>query len=257
MDILIVEDEAPAFRRLELLLKEVRSDIRILEVTDSIADTVSWLQQNKQPDLIFMDMQLADGLSLEIFGKVQVASPVIFTTAHDEYALRAFKVSSIDYLLKPLLKAELENSLNKYELLKASLGSAHTTPLKLEELLQVYQQQGSSYKSRILVKLGDRLISVDEKDIAYFQATDGLVFLVTRAEKRYPLDRTLDELEGMLNPESFFRINRQFIVRVDALGKISSYFKGKLVVELNPQAGDKVIISREKATTFKQWLGSI
>ena len=251
MKVLIIEDEAPAFRRLEKILKEIDSSIDILEVFDSIEDTVSWLKNHSAPELIFMDIQISDGVSFQIFDKAEVKSPVIFTTAFDDYMLKAFKVNSIDYLLKPIKKEELETALNKYKNLHHS---KKEPSIDLSEVLGQINFSGTKYKSRFLVKQGDKMLAIKTDDIVCFQSRHSVVHIMTKSEKSYLSDFTLDELIGQLDPDFFFRSNRQFIVNVDFIKTVHKYFKGKLLVELNHFNGDEIIVSTEKATSFKQWL---
>jgi DNA-binding LytR/AlgR family response regulator len=259
MKVLIIEDEAPASRRLQKLVQEIVPNAELMAILDSIETSVQWLNTHPAPELIFMDIQLADGVSFDIFEQVQIQTPVIFTTAYDNYSLKAFKVNSIDYLLKPINKDELRQSIDKYHQLKAQF-SAVGYQQQIGNLLQtlsvgVEQKQADSYKNRFLVKLGDRLESVAEGSISYFQAKDKMVLLVNQQNKKYPVDYSLDDLERLLNPSHFFRINRQFIVRIDAIQSIHTYFNGKLKIMLIPEVKDQdIIISRERSTQFKQWL---
>jgi len=257
MKILIIEDEAPAFRRLQQLIHEVIAGAEIIDVIDTVQDSVNWIKSHTAPDLIFMDIQLADGLSFEIFNEIEVNCPVIFTTAFDEYTLQAFKVNSIDYLLKPVKKEELAQSLQKLQKLKDSLSKEQENKsADLKELLAAFKQQSNPYKSRFLVKLGDRLISLSDEEIAYFYAEDGCVLIKTKTNQKFTIDHTLDELEKILEPHTFFRLNRQFIARFQAIEEIHNYFKGKLAVSLSPAWKEHIIISREKAPVFKSWLNS-
>lgn len=251
MKTLIIEDEAPAARRLQKLLLEVDPHLEVLEIIDSVEASVKWLRAHQMPELIFMDIQLADGLSFNIFEQVEIQAPIIFTTAYDEYTLQAFKVNSIDYLLKPIEINNLSQSIRKLSQLKNQFGGS--TP-NIEALLKSIQTEKRAYKTRFLVKLGDRLVSVPEKDIAYFWAEQKIVSLITNEQKKYIVDYSLDELENLLDPDYFFRLNRQFLARIQSIQNIHSYFKGKLKVALNPSNEAEVIISRERSSTFKKWL---
>jgi DNA-binding LytR/AlgR family response regulator len=252
MDVLIIEDEAPAFRRLQKLLEETGESIVILDVIDTVKDSISWLKNHQSPDLIFSDIQLADGLSFEIFEAFEVSCPVIFTTAFDEYMLRAFEVNSIDYLLKPVNAENLERSIRKFKKLQTRQPTFQGE--QLTELLQSLKQPEIKYKDRFLVKLGDRLISIGEQNIAYFVIQDGLVYLQCHSEKKYTMDQTLDELEKVLDPSSFFRLNRQMIAHLSAIQTAHQYFNGKLKIDLEPKFKEEIIVSREKAGAFKSWL---
>lgn len=254
MNILIIEDEAPAFRRLQKLLEEINDNIEILEVLDTVEESVSWLKTNTAPELIFMDIQLSDGISFDIFDQVTVTSPVIFTTAFDEYMLKAFKVNSIDYLLKPIKKEELVQSLEKYDSLRKNF-SASSPDLNLKELVESVRLDDRKFKSRFLVKMGDKLIAIETSDIAYFYTHHGVVYLMTNKSNKYLIDYNLDELQQSLDPDVFYRANRQFILHFKSIQVVHKYHKGKLLVELDPKIEDQVIVSTEKATDFKNWLG--
>jgi len=254
MKVLIIEDEAPAFRRLQKILEEINPQIDILEVIDSVSESVKWIRNHELPDLIFMDIQLSDGLSFEIFEQVKVTKPVIFTTAFDEYMLRAFKVNSIDYLLKPIRKEDLAESLVKYQELRQSFSTDQT--LNIGDLLKEIRLDDKKFKTRFLVKLGDKLIAVESSNISYFQLRHGVVHLVTSEGKKYLMDQTLDELHHSLDPSQFYRANRQYLVSFNAVHVVHKYHKGKLLLELNPAAEEEIIVSAEKATDFKNWMDS-
>jgi DNA-binding LytR/AlgR family response regulator len=252
MKVLIIEDEAPAARRLEQLIKAYDSSISIAGVIESIAAAVRWLKESRSPDLIFMDIQLADGISFEIFRQLEVKVPVIFTTAYDQYTLQAFKVNSIGYLLKPITQEELNESMGKFQHLKELFNQ--TEPVMLQSLLNSIQQGQKVYKSRFLVKLGDRLIFIFSEQIAYFMAEDKLVFIISNEGNKYNTDFSLDDLENLLSPKFFFRINRQLITHIQSIRNIHHYFNGKLKLSLHPEPAQNVIVSRERAALFKKWL---
>lgn len=251
MNVVIVEDEAPAFRRLQRILEELNLEIKIVEVLDSVKESVVWLQANKVPDLIFMDIQLADGLSFEIFEETKVSCPVIFTTAYDEYALKAFKVNSIDYLLKPIDQDLLGQSLAKYENLKASFQSNSN----LASILKSIQPEEKQYKTRFLVKQRDRLLSIKTVEIAYLLTDNGMVYMYTLSGNKYVYDKTLDQMEEELNPDQFFRINRQCMTNIEAVSSATPFDKGKILVDLLPKQNKPTLVSREKSSEFKRWLG--
>ena len=257
MRIVIVEDEQPAARRLKKMLEELDPEIQILATLDSVESTVRWLQTEEMPDLMFMDIMLADGLSFDIFQQVPVKSPVIFTTSYDEYALQAFKVNSVDYILKPITKEDLERSIQKFQTLKESFASNPVSPaIDVQALAKAIQGQnpGASYKSRFLVKHGQRLLSIPVEQIAFFMAEDKVVFLFTIDNHKYVVDYSLDELENLLDSTMFFRANRQFTIPLHSIDAVHSYFNGKLKVQLKKYEDKEVIVSREKASVFKQWL---
>ena len=253
MKVLIIEDEAPAFRRLQTVLEEVRPDADIVDVIDTVAESAKWFQNHLAPDIVFMDIQLSDGISFEIFDRVKIECPVIFTTAFDEYMLRAFKVNSIDYLLKPIKKEALALSLQKYDSMRNIFSSALNN--NLGELVKQIRLDDRQFKSRFLVKIADTMISVETIDVAYFQTRHGVVHLVNREARKYIMDVTLDELMQQLDPQTFYRANRQFIVHFNAIIKTHRYHKGKLLVEVSPTCEEQIIVSSEKSSAFKQWLG--
>jgi len=251
MRVIIIEDEAPAFRRLEKILLEIDPTIEIVEVLDSVEDTVKWLQNHEHPDLAMLDIQISDGISFQIFEETEVKCPVIFTTAFDEYLLKAFKVNSIDYLLKPIKKEELAQSLTKYKNLHGETASA--TP-DLTNLLNQINLSETKYKSRFLVKQGDKMLAIRTEDIVCFHSKHGVVHIYTKHGKSYLSDFTLDELTNQLDLQVFCRANRQFVVNIDYITTVHKYFKGKLLVDLEHFSEEQVIVSSEKATAFKQWM---
>lgn len=253
MKVLIIEDEAPAFRRLQKVLEEVDSEIQIVEVLDTVEESAKWLQHQPLPDLIFMDIQLSDGLSFEIFEKVNITVPVIFTTAFDEYMLRAFKVNSIDYILKPIKKEDVERSLQKFYTLKNGFANAGQD---LNQLIRNISLDDKKYKRRFLVKQGDRFLSIPCEDIAMFYYHNGLVHVKTHAGKGYPMDYNLDELSKQLDPERFFRTNRQSILSFPAIKAVHKWHKSRLLIETFLPTEDQIVISAEKVSEFKDWLGS-
>lgn len=253
MKILIVEDEELAVKKLRKNLLSVTDNAEIVGVTDSIRTTVEWLHENPHPDLILMDIELADGQSFEIFNLTEVRSPVIFTTSYDEFALKAFKVNSLDYLLKPVQKEELQAALNKYQKLKQSSEGN----LNMDNLVKELQQKlrPKSFRKRFLVKHAQKLASVEISDIAYFYSDGRLNFFKTNDNKKYVVDYTMDELEDMLDPERYFRISRSFYVSINSVEKIDDYFGNRLILGLKPAVDKEALVSREKVTDFKNWLG--
>jgi DNA-binding LytR/AlgR family response regulator len=253
MQILIVEDEELAVKKLQKTLMAVNTEANIMGVTDSIKSTVEWLEENPQPDLILMDIELADGQSFEIFNLTEVKSPVIFTTSYDEYALKAFKVNSVDYLLKPIQKEELQAALNKFQKIKAP----GQTDINMEILIKELQLklQPKEYRKRFLVKHGQKLVSVEIDEIAYFYSDGRLNFFKTYDNKKFVVDYTMDELEEMLEPEKYFRISRSFYVAVNSIDKIDDYFGNRLILQLKPAVDKEALVSREKVTEFKKWMG--
>jgi len=253
MNILIVEDEELAVKKLQKTLAAADETAKVIGVSDSIKSTVEWLRQNPQPDLILMDIELADGQSFEIFNLTEVKSPVIFTTSYDEYALKAFKVNSVDYLLKPIQKEELEAALNKFRKLKGE----NRTDLSIDNLVRELQQklQPKEFRKRFLVKHAQKLVSIEVEEIAYFYSDGRLNFFKTEDNKKYVVDYTMDELEEMLDPEKYFRISRSFYVSVNCIDKIEDYFGNRLILQLKPAVDKEALVSREKVTDFKKWMG--
>lgn len=252
MKTLIVEDEQPAAKRLVKLLEECCPACEVVDMLESVEQAAGWFRQNPSPDLVFMDIQLADGLSFDIFQQVPVKCPVIFTTAFDQYTLKAFKVNSVDYLLKPIDPAELAAAIEKYLEVYQTKSGFDTS--NIERMLQSAFQQ-TSYKDRFLVRVGQNFIHLAVSQVAYFFSEDGLAFVQCLDGKKHVVDNTLDQLEAMLNPRDFFRINRQAIVRPDAIGKISPWFNSRLKLELSPPNETNNVVSRERVVLFKKWLG--
>ena len=258
MKVLIIEDEELAVKKLRKTLESVDSSAEVVGVADSIRSSVNWLQQNPTPDLILMDIELADGQSFEIFDKVEVKSTVIFTTSYDEYALKAFKVNSVDYLLKPVQKEDLQAALNKLKTIKTMYGSTSPSdPLNVENLVKELQQklQPKEFRKRFLVKHAQKLVSVDVEEIAYFYSDGRLNFFKTLDNKKFVVDYTMDELEDMLDPNKYFRISRSFYVSIASIDQIHDYFGNRLLLHLKPAVDKESIVSREKVADFKKWMG--
>jgi DNA-binding LytR/AlgR family response regulator len=259
MNILIVEDEDLAVKKIQKTLSSVDSEAVITGITDSIKSTVEWLQQHPQPDLILMDIELADGQSFEIFNLVEVKSPVVFTTSYDEYALKAFKVNSIDYLLKPVQKDELQSALNKYRKMKDTYAvkTEESNGVNLDSLVKELQNklQPKEYRKRFLVKHTQKLVSIEIDEIAYFFSDGRLNFFKTTDNRKFVVDYTMDELEDMLDPKQYFRISRSFYVSINCIDKIDDYFGNRLILQLQPAVDKEALVSREKVTDFKKWMG--
>ncbi len=253
MKVLIVEDETPAAEKLERLIKQYDPDIQICGRFDTIEKTVRWLEDiNNTVDLIFLDIQLADGISFEIFRRTQVNSPVIFTTAYNEYAIDAFKVNSIDYLLKPITYEDLYRSMTKLESLRESLPTVKHR-IQFEELSQALSNLQKNYKTRFMVKVGDHIRSVTTNNISLFFAEGRTVFMLTSQGKRFVIDYKLEELESLLESERFFRVSRSFIVNINAVADVIMYSNSRLKVRLDQEFEKEIIVSREKVSQFKTW----
>jgi len=247
--VLIVEDEEATAQRTARLIQEIEPSVQIAGMTDSIESSVIWLKSNPHPDLILMDIQLADGSSFEIFKHVTVSCPVIFTTAYDTFALQAFKVNSIDYLLKPLRKNELEAAWQKFSRLNKP--AAAIDYLQLAHLLQLKQVK---YLQRIMVKVGQQIKVFLTKEVAYFYIIEKIVFAKLNSGERYPIDQSLDQLELELNQEEFFRINRGFIISFNSIDKLHTYSKSRIKVILKPACEEEAISSTERSPLFRAWL---
>lgn len=258
MKILIVEDEELAVKKLQKTLAAVDGTAEVVGTTDSIQRTVEWLKKNPSPDLILMDIELCDGQSFEIFNLADVQCPVIFTTSYDEFALKAFKVNSVDYLLKPVQKEDLQAALAKYTKLHQSPANRDAgATINLDNLVKQLQQnlQPKEYRKRFLVKHAQKLVSIEIGDIAYFYSDGRLNFFRTSDNKKYVVDYTMDELEEMLDPERYFRISRSFYVSVNCIDRIDDYFGNRLILSLKPAVDKEALVSREKVTDFKKWMG--
>lgn len=257
MKILIVEDEELAAKKLTKTVNSVDENAEIIGISDSIQGTVEWLNNNPAPDLILMDIELADGQSFEIFGLTEVKSPVIFTTSYDEFALQAFKVNSIDYLLKPVQKEDLEAALNKYKQLKNIYKEEKKEEVNLEQIVKELQQklQPKEFRKRFLVKHGQKLLSIEIDEIAYFFSDGRLNFFKTFDNRKFVVDYTMDEMEEMLDPDKYFRISRSFYVSINSIDQIHDYFGNRLLLHLNPAVEKEAIVSREKVSDFKKWMG--
>lgn len=248
MKILLIEDEPAAVRRLQKLLVEIDPHNEVIGALSSIESAVEWLMSHPAPEVILMDIHLADGSSFDIFDKVSVTAPVIFATAFDEYALKAFKVNAIDYLLKPIKKVDLEQALLRISkgVAKDNLG---------DEFIQKLANAGLVKKNkRILVKMGQAIKLIELDNVAYFYSRDKISFAVLPGNKRYPLDQSLDQLEQMVDPVHFFRINRQFMVKMEAIDEMIAYSKSRVKLKLNPPTEEDAIVSKERSPEFKKWL---
>lgn len=253
MKVLIIEDEIAASENLTYLLKSIDASIEVVGVLDSVRASVSYFGATRNIDLIFSDIHLADGLSFEIFEQVKIEFPIIFTTAYDQYTLKAFKLNSIDYLLKPIDGEELAASLEQF---KGQLKNKGLVENQVTGLLNLLKGQGKTYKSTFLVNHRDELIPLSTDQLAYCYIDTGVVKAKTRDNQTYSLDKKLEDLENELNPEIFCRVNRQFIICKNAIANIKYYFGGKLIVNVTPSFEERIVISKAKAPDFKRWMDS-
>jgi two-component system, LytTR family, response regulator LytT len=249
MRILILEDEEQAAKRLQKIVKEILPSATIVEVLATIEKSVEWLRQNSMPDLIFQDIQLADGNSFSIFNLIEVTCPIIFTTAYENYAIKAFKVNSIDYLLKPLDKADVIRSLEKLQ----KLQKTNAPVIDYQAVLKPIAEP-RNYRQRFVIKLGDMLKSLNTDEIAYFYTENRSNFVCTNNGKRYPVDYNLDQVERMLNPKKFFRINRQFVIGHHAIQDMKAHTRLRVIVTLTPPSKLDTIVALDRAQDFRNWL---
>ncbi len=251
MRIVLVEDEPPAREKLAAAIRAAEPDAEIVAELAGVAETVAWLESHPAPDLLFLDIQLADGSSFEILRRTQVAAPVIFATAYDEFLLEAFASNGIDYLLKPVRPERVAAALDKFRRLRGHFRTDHAALVE-----RLAKPAAAAPRDRILVRKGIDFIPVRTTEVAYIYTADKLVFLVTAAGARYVLDRPLSELEEALDPARFRRVNRAWLVQVDAVKRCRPYGKGKLLLELSPPAPEEVVVSQERATAIREWLGA-
>jgi len=252
LKVLIIEDEEPAADRLKKMITQLDPEIEIQKVIVSIKSAVEYLKENIAPDLIFLDIHLADGSSFEIFSQVHVNSPIIFTTAYDEFALNAFKLKSIDYLLKPIKSTELSSALNKFS---DMFGKTQNGSMDYQKLIDLIPKEKPEFKKRLLVRYGDLFKMIHMEDASYFYTENKITYVCTKQNMKYAIDNTLDEMEKMLEPREFFRINRQFIVGINSIEKMVAVSKSRVKLFLKPPTEYDTIASTDRSSAFKKWLG--
>ena len=250
--VLLIEDEKPAAEWLSQLILKFDPRISILAVIDSVSGAVEWFKQNPSPDLVFMDIQLADGLSFEIFERVKVPCPVIFTTAYEEYAIKAFKVNSVDYLLKPIAWNELQVAFAKFA--NQAPNAPTLPPLTIELLNKVKEMLRKQYKTRFVIKVGDHLKSIPVEDIMFFYSLEKATYLCTSDFRTYLVDYSLDHISEMIDEQRFFRINRKYILSNQSIADIVVYSNSRLKIKLKKPDEESIIVSRDKVAGFKEWL---
>lgn len=252
MKVIIVEDEVPAAEKLERYLQKYDATIQVVAKFDSVSTSVSWLRENQESiDLIFMDIQLIDGLSFQIFRQVEVKKPVIFTTAFNEFALDAFKVNSIDYLLKPITFTDLSAAIKKFETLREQFKGTSDISEKVQHAFST--MKAKEYKNRFMVKLGEHIRSITSDQITVFYADGRDVYLVTNQGRKFIIDYTLEALEDILDPKLFFRLNRTFILNINSIKDVLVYSNSRLKITLQQEFDKEIIVSREKVGEFKDW----
>jgi len=249
MKVIIIEDEKLSADHLVTLIKKVDSSISVTAKFDSVKKSIDEFKKGLTADLLFVDIHLADGLSFEIFSKISINTPVIFTTAYNEYAIKAFEINSVDYLLKPIGIQELSRAIEKFKKLNGI-----NQALILENISNAYQSINKQFKNRFMVKIGDTISSIKSEEIQHFISEDGLVLITTDKGKRFVIDYTLDNLETLISPDVFFRINRKVIVNINSIQKVSSYFNSRLKLNTSALTDDDSIVSRERVNDFKLWL---
>lgn len=248
MKVLILEDEKLAAEGLSNMLLDL--PVEVIGMVPSIQKGKEWFEKNDLPDLILSDIRLQDGLSFQLFQELSINVPIIFITAYDHYAIKAFEVNSIDYLLKPIDKESLESALNKY----GTRQSASKSTMQYDNLLNLINESKKTFKSRFLIKVGQKIKAVGIDKIAYFFSQNKLTYLVTFDNQRLPLDLTLENLEEQVDPDKFYRANRQFMVSFEGIAEMHPHFKGRLKVDLNPANELELVVSSEKTREFKAWL---
>jgi DNA-binding LytR/AlgR family response regulator len=251
MKILIIEDEPQAAQRLESLLGSIVPQADVIGKIDTVKNAVTWLKSNPAPDVVLMDIQLADGISFQIFDQCEVSSPVIFTTAYDEYAIRAFKVNSVDYILKPVDKEELAGALKKVVNSKRSGAEMEHLVKTMSEAIKKLTR---NYKSRFVIKVGEHLKTIEVNHIKYFYSQEKITFGVTDENRNFILDHTLEQLEEMLDPGRFYRVNRKYLVSSEAIQDIIHYTNSRLKLVLKGSTDNDIIVARERVQEFKEWL---
>lgn len=249
MKIIVIEDEKLSAELLCNLLKKIDSNIEVIDIYDSVKSAVAKFKSGIKADLLLVDIHLADGLSFELFSKVTIDTPVIFTTAYDEYAIQAFKHNSVDYLLKPIGIEDLRAALNKFQKYNQL-----DQKIIIENIAKHYQNVEPTYKSRFMVKKGEYIHSIKTEDIKHFISENGLVLIATQEPRRYHIDYILDELERILPPHQFFRINRKVIINIQAIDQVATYFNGRLKINSEQLSEEDGIVSRERVADFKTWL---
>lgn len=250
MTAVIVEDENIASRRLANLIAELAPEIEITGQITSVESGKNWFETNPHPDLIFLDIQLNDGYGFDILDTLEDHPPVIFTTAYNEYAIRGFKYNGLDYLLKPIDKKDLERALKKFR----KTNNGNSSIIEEDKLQKIKNLFSKEYKRRFMVKVGNQFNTFSVEDIAYFKSHEGMIFLHTHTGQQHPIEYSIDQLEDILDPVHFFRINRKFMIAVKAVVEIHSYFNSRLLLKLTPKEEEQVIVSRERTSNFKRWL---
>lgn len=254
MKVLIIEDEIPAQRLIKDLIQEIDPSIEIVGCLNSIKSSVEWLTFNEHPEIVLLDIELSDGLSFEIFKQITIESMIIFTTAYDEYTMQAFKVNSLDYLLKPIEKDELELAFEKYHNYSKQFIKERNFLTDFSEVASLIKDEKREYRKRFIIESNEAFYYLNVEDVAFFYITHGITFAVTFEKREFPINSTLESLVEQLDPSNYFRINRQFIINIGAINRVHSYFNGKLKIETKPEFNQEIHVVKNKAASFKRWL---
>ena len=254
MKVLIIEDEVPAQRMLKNMLAELDYDIDIVDCLNSVKSSIEWFNHNPHPELVLMDIQLSDGISFDIIEQVTIESMIIFTTAYDEYAIQAFKVNSLDYLLKPIDANDLQAAFEKYENYSKKFIRHKNTEIDYAAIASIIKKAEHNYRERFLIQANEEFFQLPVEQIAYFHSTHKITFAVTFDKFKYPINFSLENLKEQLDPDIFYKLNRQLIINIKAIQKIHSYFQGKLVIDAKPALSEEIIVGKDKAASFKRWL---
>lgn len=254
LKVLIIEDEIPAQRLLKETLQELKFETEVVDCLNSIKSAVEWFQNNSHPEIVLLDIQLSDGLSFEIFKQVNIESMIIFTTAYDEYAIQAFKVNSLDYLLKPIEKDELQAAFEKYHQYNKQFIQEKNSSINFSELASLIKNEKPEYRKRFLIHSNESFFHLSVEEIALLYSMQGITFAVTFEKREYPVNFSLESLKEQLNPEKFFKVNRQIIINIEVIKRVHSFFNGKLKLETQPSHSEDIVIGKDKAAAFKRWL---
>lgn len=254
LKVLIIEDELPAQRLLKETLQELDYEIEVIDCLNSIKTAVKWFENNQHPEIVLLDIQLSDGLSFEIFKQVKIESMIIFITAYDDYVLQAFKVNSLDYLLKPIDKDELQAAFEKFQQYNKPFIQEINSSIDFVELASLIKNEKSEYRKRFLIQSNESFFYLPIAQIALFYSIQGITLAVTFEKREYPINFSLENLKEQINPEVFFKVNRQMIINIESIKRVHSYFNTKLKLETQPTHSEDIIIGKDKAASFKKWL---
>jgi len=254
LKVLIIEDEIPAQRLLKETLMEITIETEVVDCINSIKSAVSWFKNNQHPEIVLLDIQLSDGLSFEIFKQVKIESMIIFTTAYDEYAIQAFKVNSLDYLLKPIEKKDLQIAFEKHKQYTNQFIKEQNSSIDFSELASLIKNEKPEFRKRFLIQSNESFSYLPVEKIALFYSMQGITFSVTFEKREYPVNFSLESLKEQLDPGSFFKINRQIIINIESIKRVHTYFNGKLKLEVQPEHNQDIIVGKDKTAAFRRWL---